>query len=111
MPKIELSRDWECNGRELKPRSGATSSNTWIYNRKEIKPKVGAKPSDIWLFNGRELVPQVGHASGSVGWFVEGNKIKPKVGGASGTNTYELNVPSSLSCLWSTCFKTLVRER
>ena len=111
MPKIELSSKWTCDGRELKPKVGATPSDTWIYNGKEIKPKVGARPSDIWLFNGRELVPQVGRASGNVGWVVEGNKIKPKVGAASGTNTYELNVPSSLSCLWSTCFKTLVRER
>lgn len=40
MPKIELSSKWTCDGRELKPKVGATPSDTWIYNGKEIKPKL-----------------------------------------------------------------------
>lgn len=28
MPKIELSRDWVCDGSALKPKSGAKADNT-----------------------------------------------------------------------------------
>ena len=39
MPDITLPRDWVCNGRELKPKSGATSRETWVFDGWEIKPK------------------------------------------------------------------------
>lgn len=42
MPKIELSSKWSCDGRELKPKSGATSQNTWIYDGRYLKPKFSA---------------------------------------------------------------------
>ncbi len=47
--EIELPRDWVCDGRELKPKSGATSSNTWLFDGKEIKPKNGAVMANTWL--------------------------------------------------------------
>lgn len=37
--EIDFPRSWVCDGRELKPKSGASSSNTWICDGKEIKPK------------------------------------------------------------------------
>lgn len=27
--KISLPSDWKCDGKELKPKSGSSSSNTW----------------------------------------------------------------------------------
>ena len=36
MPDINLSREWVCNGRELKPKNGASSNETWTFNGREI---------------------------------------------------------------------------
>ena len=41
--KIELPRNWEWDGKKLKPRSGANSSNTWEFDGKKFKPYMGAK--------------------------------------------------------------------
>src|SRR5690606_10342759 len=58
--KIELPAGWVCDGRELKPKSGASLSNTWIFDGKEIKPKSGASLSNTWIWDGKELKPKSG---------------------------------------------------
>ena len=56
--KISLPSNWVCNGAELKPKTGATSSNTWVLSGKEIKPKVSASSSNTWVWDGKELKPK-----------------------------------------------------
>lgn len=53
--EIDLPEEWVCNGQELRPKTGALSSNTWVYDGKEIKPKVGASSSNTRLWDGKEL--------------------------------------------------------
>lgn len=86
--KIELPRDWVCDGKELKPKSNPSSSNTWVFDGKEIKPKTNATSSNTWVWNGSELKPK-NNSSSSNTWVIEGNKAKPKVN-ASSSNTYEV---------------------
>lgn len=38
--EIVFPRSWVCDGRELKPKSGALSSNTWISDVKRSNLKV-----------------------------------------------------------------------
>lgn len=92
MPKLawngkEIS-GWVCDGRELKPKSGASFSNTWIFDGKEIKPKSGSSSSNTWAWNGKELKPKF-NASSSNTWIVEGGKAKLK-SGASSSNTWDV---------------------
>ena len=61
--EIEIPRDWVCDGRELKPKSGATSSNTWVWDGKELKPKNGASSSNTWVIDGRKAKPKIGAVS------------------------------------------------
>lgn len=83
---------WVCNGNELKPKIGATASNTWVYVNGEIKPKLGATASNTWIFNGKELKPKLG-ATASNTWVLAGNKLKPKIG-ANSSNTWDVgNAP------------------
>lgn len=86
-------KGWVCDGKELKPKSGANSSNTWVYTSNgEIKPKFGANSSNTWVFNGRELKPKFG-ANSSNTWVLDGNKFKPRFG-ANSSNTWEVgNAP------------------
>lgn len=79
---------WLCDGKELKPKHGANSSNTWVYQNGEIKPKFGANSSNTWVFNGRELKPKFG-ANSSNTWILDGNKLKPKFG-ANSSNTWNV---------------------
>ena len=37
---ITLGKGWKCDGSELKPSSGANTSNTWVLSGKDIKQKV-----------------------------------------------------------------------
>lgn len=60
MPKIELSSKWTCDGRELKPKSGAMSSNTWVVDGNKIKPKSGAMSSNTYEFNGNPILVAFG---------------------------------------------------
>lgn len=39
---IELPCNWICDGKELRPKTGATLSNTWIFDGSEIKPRAYA---------------------------------------------------------------------
>jgi len=94
MPKIELSSKWSCDGRELKPKLGATSQNTWIYDGRYLKPKFSATSKNTWVYDGRELKPQFS-ANSQNSWVIEGNKIKPQFSSNS-TNTYEFNGHSIL---------------
>ncbi|WP_239989684.1 hypothetical protein [Haemophilus haemolyticus] len=89
MPKISLSSKWSCDGRELKPKSGGSSSDVWVLSGKEIKPKYIGTSKDVWVWDGRELKPKYVVRPGDI-WVVDGDKIKPKVS-ASSNNTYELN--------------------
>ncbi|MGQ3083941.1 MAG: hypothetical protein ACT6RO_12330 [Hydrogenophaga sp.] len=91
---VELPRDWVCSGNELKPKSGASSSNTWVLSGNEIKPKAGASSSNTWVWDGKELKPKTG-ASSSNTWVVDTQKVKPKVG-ASSSNTYNVDGQSIL---------------
>lgn len=85
-------RGWTCDGTVLKPRHGATSSNTWIYNGREIRPKSGANSSNTWIFDGRELKPKSG-ANSSNTWIISGGKARPK-SGANSSNTWNVgNAP------------------
>ena len=92
--KISLPGNWVCDGKELKPKSGASSSNTWLFDGKEIKPKSGASSSNTWLWDGKELRPKSGSSSSNT-WIIDGNKVKPK-SGASFSNTYETGAGSIL---------------
>lgn len=85
---INLPSDWVCNGRELKPKVGATSANTWMFDGKEIKPKVSATSANTWVWNGTELKPKVGASSANT-WLVDGGKAMPKVGHSS-ANTFSV---------------------
>lgn len=58
--EIDFPKNWICNGRELKPKSGASSSNTWICDGRQIKPKNSPSASNRWLWNGKELKPKSG---------------------------------------------------
>lgn len=49
MPKISLSSKWSCDGRELKPKSGGSSSDVWVLSGKEIKPKYIGTSKDVWV--------------------------------------------------------------
>lgn len=53
---IELPKNWVCDGSELKPKSGANSSNTWILSGKEIKPKSGANSSNTYEANKQPIL-------------------------------------------------------
>jgi hypothetical protein len=73
MPKFVMGRDWTCDGKVLKPKSGASFSNTWVFDGKELKSKSGASHYNTWV--------------------LEGGKLKPK-GGASHSNTWDIgNAP------------------
>ena len=85
---IELPSNWVCDGKELKPKSGASSSNTWIFDGKEIKPKTSASSSNTWIWDGKELKPKTS-ASSSNTWVIDGQKVKPKTGSNS-SNTFEI---------------------
>ena len=83
---------WLCDGKELKPKSGANSSNTWVFNGREIRPKSGANSSNTWVYDGRELKPKSG-ANSSNTWVIDGNRAKPK-SGANSSNTWVIgNAP------------------
>lgn len=93
--KIELPRDWIVSGAELKPRTGASSSNTWVLtSRGEIKPKTGASSSNTWVFDGEELKPKSGARSSNT-WVLTSDKVKPKIN-ARYSNTYDIDGHSIL---------------
>lgn len=48
MPKINLPANWVCDGKELKPKTGATSANTWIVDAQKVKPKTNANSSNTF---------------------------------------------------------------
>lgn len=79
---------WVCSGNELKPKSGANSSNTWVLQGNEIKPKFGANSSNTWIRSGNEIKPKFG-ANSSNTWVLSGNTIKPKFG-ANSSNTWQV---------------------
>lgn len=37
-----------CDGKELKPKQGAVSSNTWIAENGKVKPKTGANSANTY---------------------------------------------------------------
>lgn len=51
---------WICVVNELKPKTGANSSNTWILQGNEIRPKFGASSSNTWIRAGNEIRPKLG---------------------------------------------------
>ena len=67
--KVELPSNWVCDGMELNPKTGASSTNTWVCDGKELKPKTSASSSNTWL--------------------IDGQKAKPKTG-ANSSNTYDI---------------------
>lgn len=81
-------KGWVCDGRELKPKTGASFSNTWIFDGREIKPKSGANFSNTWVFDGHELKPKSG-ANFSNTWIIEGGRCRPK-SGANSSNTWNV---------------------
>lgn len=81
-------RGWICDGRELKPKFGATPHNTYIFNGKEIKPKLGANSSNTWVYNGKELKPKIG-ANNQNTWIIDGITARPKIG-ANNYNTLNI---------------------
>ena len=101
--KIQLPSNWLCDGKELKPKSGASYSNTWIFDGKEIKPKSGASYSNTWIWDGKELKPKSG-ASYSNTWLIDGNKAKPK-SGAGSSNTFEIGSFSILVIAGQLCLR------
>jgi hypothetical protein len=67
--QFRLLFSWNGDGKEIKPKSNAASSNTWVWNGSELKPKNSPSSSNTWV--------------------IEGNKAKPKVNPNS-SNTYEV---------------------
>ena len=56
---------WTCYGRKLKPKSGASLSNTLIFYVKDIKPKSGASFSNTWVIDGDKAKSKSGVCSSS----------------------------------------------
>ena len=46
--RIEVPGNWICNGAELKPKSGANSTNTWVVENKKARPKTGATSANTY---------------------------------------------------------------
>jgi len=55
--RVELPRDWEWDGRKLKPRYGATSSNSWEFDGRKIKSLYGANFSNTCEISATQLKP------------------------------------------------------
>jgi len=75
---------------EIKPKSGANSSNTLIFDGNELKPKSGANSNNTWVYDGREFRPKSG-ANSNKTWVFDGSELKPK-SGANSSNTWVLMV-------------------
>ena len=60
MPKIELSSKWSCDRRELKPKSGGSSSDVWILTGREIKPKYSPSSNNTYELNGNPILVAFG---------------------------------------------------
>ena len=43
---------------EIRPKAGATLSNTYIWDGRELKPKAEARLENTWMFNGKEIKPK-----------------------------------------------------
>ena len=56
MNKIQLDKSWVYTGSELKPKNGATSSNTWVVSGDVVKPKNGATSSNSYDANGHPIL-------------------------------------------------------
>ncbi len=81
-----------CDGKELKPKSGAKNSDTWILDGRELKLKYGASFSNTWIWDGKEIRPKTGGSYANT-WVIEGQKVKPKIN-ANSSNTYDMgNAP------------------
>lgn len=81
-------KGWICDGKELKPKFGATAANTWVFTGREIRPKVGATVSNTWVFDGRELRPKTGATAANT-WIITGNKARLKAG-VNAANTWDV---------------------
>ncbi|MHB1574719.1 MAG: hypothetical protein ACYCTC_12420, partial [Acidithiobacillus ferrooxidans] len=55
------------DGKEIKPKTGGSFSNTWILNGKEVKTKTGASFSNTWVIQGNEAKPKVSASSSTPG--------------------------------------------
>ena len=89
---IQIPKNWSCDGKELKPKSGAKNSDTWILDGRELKLKYGASFSNTWIWDGKEIRPKTGGSYANT-WVIEGQKVKPKIN-ANSSNTYDMgNAP------------------
>ena len=77
---IQIPKNWSCDGKELKPKSGAKNSDTWILDGRELKLKYGASFSNTWIWDGKEIRPKTGGSYANT-WVIEGQKVKPKING------------------------------
>lgn len=88
--------DWngkECDGwifekGELKPKRGASLSNTWVFDGKEFKPKIGASLSNTWVYDGKVIKPKI-NANSSNTWVYNGKEVMPK-NGANSSNKWDI---------------------
>ena len=83
---------------------GRTAGNvSWVFERNELKPKSGANSSNTFVFDGKEIKPKIG-ANSSNTWVVERDKIKPKTGSNS-SNTYDINEAPMAVIIGQLCFR------
>ncbi|MXS84200.1 hypothetical protein [Nitrosomonas oligotropha] len=57
---INFPKSWVCDGRELKPKSGASSRNTWVVEGRKIKPKNGANSSNTYDMGDHSILAVAG---------------------------------------------------
>jgi len=79
---------WVFDGKKLKPKSGATLSNSYEWTGKELKPASGATLKNTIVWDGKEAKPKSG-ASLSNTFVIDATKAKPK-SGATLSNTIEI---------------------
>lgn len=83
---------WICDGKKLRPKSGATRANIWVLLGNEIRPKAGANRANTWIRVGNEIRPKYG-ASLRNTWILQGGTLKPKYG-ANNANSWKVgNAP------------------
>ena len=69
-------------GKTVKSRTGGTCKTTWGFDGKEVKKRCGAVSSNTYLWNGRIFRPVTG-ATGRTTWVWNGTELKKKVGSTS----------------------------
>ncbi|WP_314040856.1 hypothetical protein [Campylobacter showae] len=81
----------------------SAGNGTWVYVGNELKPKTGANSSNTFEFDGRKIKPKYG-ANSSNTWVIQGNVVKPDFGSNS-SNTYDINKAPIAVIIGQVCLK------